>query len=39
MYKSDLVDLEENEYSNPEPSFSIEPDEWLELDLISQCID
>jgi len=32
-------DYQEDYLATVEPSFSIEPNEWLELDLISQCID
>lgn len=39
MYKGELADLEYELDNINEPSFDIEPDAWLELDLVSQCID
>lgn len=39
MYKGELVDLEYEADNLNEPSFDIERDAWLELDLVSQCID
>lgn len=39
MYKGELVDLEYELDNINEPTFDVEPDWFLELDLISQCID
>lgn len=38
-YPTDVDDYTEDTQAILEPSFSIEPNEWFELDLISQCID
>ena len=39
MYKGELVDLEYELDNIKEPNFDVEPDWFLELDLVSQCID
>lgn len=39
MYKSDLVDTDYEQDNLLEPVFELEPDAWLELDLLSNCID
>lgn len=39
MYKSDLVDIEYDLEDIGEPSFDLDPYDWLELDLKSMALD
>lgn len=38
-YPTDVDDYAEDTQAMLEPSFDLDPQEWLDLDLISQCID